>query len=127
GNEFLVNTGSNPCAHPALAAGSDGCFMATWDARDMTSAQSNSLDIYARPFSSAGSGGTVSRLNTHLYGDQYLPHIISNGTDYFAVWTSLGEDGSREGVYGRFLRGDGTVVGAELRINTSTASQQMQP
>jgi hypothetical protein len=127
GSEFLVNTDFNPCAHPGLAAGSDGGFMVAWDARDMASMNSNSLDIYVRPFSSAGSGGAVARVNSHLYGDQYLPQISSIGADYFAVWTSLGEDGSREGVYGQFLRGNGSMVGGELRVNTSIISQQMQP
>jgi hypothetical protein len=127
GAEFLVNTDFNPCANPNVAAGSDGGFMLAWDARDMTSVESNSLDIYARPFSSAGSGGTAVRVNTYLYGDQYAPRVSSIGTDYFVVWTSLGEDGSREGVYGQFLRNDGSTVGSELRVNTSTVSQQMQP
>ena len=35
GNEFIVNTDSNPCANPAVAAASDGGFMVAWDARDM--------------------------------------------------------------------------------------------
>ena len=39
GNEFLVNTDSNPCANPAVAAASDGGFMVAWDAHDM--AESN--------------------------------------------------------------------------------------
>ena len=72
---------------------------------DMTSPTTNSLDIYARSFSSAGagSGSTVVRVNSYLYGDQYAPRISSLGTDYLVVWTSLGQDGSREGVYGQFL------------------------
>jgi hypothetical protein len=127
GSEFLVNGDSNPCAHPTVAAASDGGFMMAWDARDMTSIQSNSLDIYIRPFSNTGVGSAVTRVNSYLYGDQYAPRISSVGTDYIVVWTSLGEDGSREGVYGQFLRGDGSMVGGELRVNTSTISQQMQP
>ena len=35
GGEFLVNTDSNPCANPAVAAASDGSFMVAWYARDM--------------------------------------------------------------------------------------------
>jgi hypothetical protein len=127
GNEFPVNSDFNPSAHPSLSAGSDGGFMVAWDARDMTSANNNSLDIYARPFSSTGSGGAVVRVNTYLYGDQYLPRLSSIGTNYFVIWTSLGEDGSREGIYGQFLRGTSSMVGSELRLNTSTVSQQMQP
>ncbi|MGD0251199.1 MAG: hypothetical protein ABSC01_00705 [Verrucomicrobiota bacterium] len=129
GGEFLVNSDSNPCAHPSVAAGTDGGFMIAWDAHDMTSPTTNSLDIYARPFTSAGagSGGTVVRVNTYLFGDQYAPRISSLGTDYLIVWTSLAQDGSREGAYGQFLRGNGSEFGTEFRVNTTTVSSQMQP
>jgi len=128
-NEFLVNTDSNPCADPAVAAGSDGGFVMTWDARDLTSLFTNGLDIYARPFTSAGagSGGTVIRVNSYLYGDQYAPRISALGTDYLIVWTSLGQDGPQEGVYGQFMRGNGSVVGGEFRVNTTTTGSQIQP
>jgi hypothetical protein len=127
GNEFLVNTDFNPCSNPDVASGSDGGFMVTWDARDMTSPLTNSLDIYARGFSSAGTGGTVLRVNTYLYGDQYAPRISSLGTNYLIAWTSLAQDGSREGVYGQFLQGNGSRVGGEFRVNTTTANSQIQP
>jgi hypothetical protein len=127
GNEFLVDAGSNPCANPSVAAGSDGGFMIAWDARDMTSPLTNSLDIYARQFTSTGSGGTVLRVNTYLLGDQYAPRISSLGTDYLIVWTSLAQDGSREGVYGQFLQENGSEIGGEFRVNTTTVSSQMQP
>src|ERR1019366_10059526 len=51
--EFLVNQDFNPCSNPAISAGSDGGFMVVWDAHDMANL-TNSLDIYARSFSSAG-------------------------------------------------------------------------
>ena len=77
-------------------------------------------------FSSAGVGGTVLRLNSYLSGDQYAPRLSSIGVDYLAVWTSLGQDGSREGVFGQFING-GSPIGGEIRGNTTTISQQMQP
>jgi hypothetical protein len=126
GNEFLVNTDSNPCATPAVAAASDGTFMIAWCARDMVNAN-NGLDIFARVFSSAGVGGTTMRVNSYTYGYQYAPRISSLGTDYMIVWTSLGQDGSREGVYGQFFQSSGSSVGGEFRVNTTTISQQMEP
>ena len=100
--------------------------MVAWDAQDMVD-HSNGWDIYARAFTSAGAGGAVLRVNSHLYGDQYAPRISAIGTDYLIVWTSLGQDGSREGVYGQFVHDDGTLVGGEFRVNTTTIGQQMQP
>jgi len=126
GNEFLVDTGSNPCANPAAAAASDGSFMITWGARDMVNL-ANGWDIYARAFSSAGVGGTTVRVNTYLPGDQYAPRISVIAGDYLIVWTSMGQDGSREGVYGQFVHEGGSLVGGEFRVNTTTVGQQMQP
>ncbi|HTX20892.1 MAG TPA: hypothetical protein VMD27_03375 [Candidatus Aquilonibacter sp.] len=126
GNEFLVNTDSNPCANPDVAAAADGSFMITWDAFDMAD-PTNSLDIYARSFTSTGVGGAVVLVNSYTYGDQYVPRISAIAGDYLIVWTSLGQDGSREGVFGQFVHAGGSLVGSEFLVNTTTAGQQMQP
>ena len=126
GNEFLVNTGTNICAEPTVAAGSDGGFMVAWAEKDVVIV-TNSWDIFARPFSSAGVGGTTRRVNTFTFGDQYSPKIAATGTDYLAVWTSLGQDGSQEGVFGQVLHGDGTPWGSEFLVNTTVMNAQMQP
>jgi hypothetical protein len=125
-DEFLVNADSNPCANPSVAAGSNGSFMVAWGMRDMIDL-TNSLDIYARSFTSAGVGSTVVRVNSYLYGDQYAPRVSALGTDYLIVWTSMGEDGSLQGVYGQFLNEDTSEIGGEFRVNTTTVSSQMQP
>lgn len=126
GSEFLVNVGLNPCASPSVAVAADGSFLFTWTAQDMTNFD-NSLDVYGRVFSSSGTGGSVFLINTHVYGDQYMSHVSSLGQDYLVVWTSLGQDGSREGVYGRFVHNDGSFSGDEFRVNTTTVGQQLQP
>lgn len=126
GNEFSVAAGSSPCANPSVAAASDGSFMVAWSGRDMA-VRTNGWDVYARPFSSTGTGGTTTRLNSYLSGNQYAPRLSAIGLDYLAVWTSLKQDGSREGVYGQFVHSDSSLVGGELRMNTTTVSQQMHP
>ncbi|HEX4644765.1 MAG TPA: hypothetical protein VH598_04080, partial [Verrucomicrobiae bacterium] len=126
GDEFLVNTGTNICSHPSVAGASDGTFVVTWAEKDSVMLN-NSWDIFARPFSSIGNGGATRIVNTQRYGDQFAPKISANGVDYLAVWTSMGQDGSREGVYGQFLRGDGSHSGGELRVNTTVLNQQIFP
>jgi hypothetical protein len=126
GSEFLVNTANNTSANPSVAAASDGGFLVAWGEKDLNNV-SNSWDIVARPFSSAGVGGTARRVNTFVYGDQFAPQVSSIGTDYFVVWTSLAQDGDREGVFGQFLHGDGSLNGSEIRVNTTTISQQIHP
>ncbi len=125
-DEFPVNTALNPCSAPSVAAGSDGGFVVAWAQRDLE-VRTNGWDIFARAFSSTGQGGAVQRVNTCLYGDQYAPEVSVIATNYLVVWTSLGQDGSWEGVYGQFLQNDGSASGAEFRVNTTTLSRQMQP
>jgi hypothetical protein len=126
GSEFPVNTDSNPCGNPSVAAASDGSFVVAWSAFDMTN-PTNGLDVWARTFSGAGVGGTVMRVNSYLLGNQYAPRISAVGGDYLMVWTSLGQDGSLEGVYGQFVHEDGSMVGGEFQVNTTTAGQQIYP
>jgi hypothetical protein len=124
--ELLINSGTNACANPSVAPSSDGGFVVAWMQKD-TLVRSNSWDVFARPFSGNGFGGVTRRVNTHVYGDQLAPKISASGSDYLVAWTSMGQDGSREGVYGQFLRGDGSLMGGEFRVNTTTVSQQIQP
>jgi hypothetical protein len=126
GGEFLVNNSYDICGNPQLASGSDGGFMIAWSQKNARIPQ-YSWDVFARPYSSGAVGGNIVTVNTRLYGDQYLPQISALGTDYLIVWTSLGQDGSREGVFAQFLRGNGAPAGSEFQVNTTTASQQMHP
>jgi hypothetical protein len=66
-------------------------------------------------------------LNSQLFGDQYRPKLASLGTSYMAVWTSMGQDGSREGVFGQFLNGNNSHSGGELQVNTTYLNQQIYP
>ena len=126
-NEFKVNSSTNPCANPAVAGASDGTFIVSWSERD-TVVKNNRWDVYARVFSSTGKpGASVQRVNTQLYGDQFAPSISSLGSDYMVVWTSKGQDGSREGVYGQYLRANGTLAGGEFQVNSTALNQQIHP
>jgi len=124
--EILVNTVTNKCAYPALAALNNGGFTVAWSQKDTD--LTNSWDVWGRAFSASGSA-TVKpfRINSYLFGDQYQPRLASGPNGVLAVWTSLGQDGDREGVFGRYLLGGDQVSGAEFQVNTTTASQQLDP
>ncbi len=124
-SEILVNQDDNPCSSPAVATASDGSYMITWCADDLANI-TNGWDIYECSFTN-GVGGTVTPVNSYTYGDQYNPRISVIGGDYLIVWTSLGQDGSREGVYGQFMHEGNTPVGSEFLVNTTTVGQQMEP
>jgi len=125
-SEFLVNSGTNICANPSVAAANDGGFAVSWMENDLQTA-TNGWDVIARPFNSSAVGGVTRRVNTYLPSDQLAPKIAAVANTYLVVWTSARQDGSREGVYGQYLNGDGALAGEEFRVNTTTASQQVYP
>lgn len=126
GGEFVVDSTTNVCANPSVAAGAAGGFVITWGQKDRTIV-TNGWDIFARSYTSAGSGGAIQQLNTFVYGDQFAPKISSLPSGYMVVWTSMGEDGSWDGVFGRFLDASGNPSGGEFQVNTTTVGRQIQP
>ena len=129
GNEFLVSTNNRPGANPAVASAQDGSFLIAWSSRDLLQI-TNGWDICTRPYTLSGTsyvGGQTIFANSHLLGNQYAPHLAAIGLEYLVTWTSLGQDGSREGVYGRDVHNDGSSIGNEFKVNTTVISQQMQP
>lgn len=123
--EFLVDAGNFPCSSPDVAVASDGSYMITWCAQNLTDL-ANGWDIYERSFTNS-TGGQANLVNSYTYGDQYNPRISVIDGDYLIVWTSMGQDGSSSGVYGQFVHeGDG-LVGNEFLVNTTTLGPQMQP
>ena len=119
----------NQCDSPAVAPLNDGGFTVVWSQKD-TLVPTNSWDVWGRAFSPSGSGLSPYefRINTYLYGDQYHPQIAAGPAGSLVVWTSLGQDGSREGVFGRFLAGGTQVSGTnDFQVNTTWRNRQMHP
>jgi len=144
GGEFPVNTSTvNPCANPSAAASPDGGFAIAWSQNNNASATSfaseftvsgastkslSSWDVLARIYNANGvAAAAPTRLNTFVYGDQYAPCIRSFQKSYLAVWQSLGQDGSMEGIYGQFLNGSSELAGAEFQVNSDNGSRQLNP
>ena len=126
GNEFLVNSSANLCSSPHVAAASGGGFMIVW-AEKGRQADTNGWDIWESTFSNTGVGSAARCVNTTRFGDQFSPSISWDGMDYLLVWNSLAQDGSREGVFARFLHDDGSPDQGEFQVNTTWINQQLQP
>jgi len=125
-NEIRVSTSANPCGTPGLAAAPNGGVLVVWAEKDMVNAQ-NGWDVKARPLAASGLLGSVAMVNTYTTGDQYLPRVAANADAALVVWTSMGQDGSWEGVYGQALGFDGSTIGGEVRLNTTTIGRQIHP
>ncbi|MDW7980060.1 MAG: hypothetical protein RMH97_05790 [Verrucomicrobiales bacterium] len=147
-DEFLVSQDAVClCANPCVAPGQDGGFIVTWSQNesrtltlgsasgtgtrvrsDATSLSTNSWDVFARIYGpDLIPTSPPFRVNAYTQGRQYLPRARAFGQNYLVVWTSLGQDGSREGIFGQFVTIKGGLIGTEFRVNTSTASQQFHP
>ena len=124
--ELLVNTTTNVCSGPAIGAAADGGFLLAWSEMQVDDL-TNGWDIFVRRFNADNTPATSpARANVYTRHDQYSPNVSSIGSDFLVVWTSDMQDGSREGVYGRFFR-DAAFVGDEFKVNTWAISQQIHP
>lgn len=87
-------------AEPAISARPGGGFTIAWTS---TSQDGSGKGVYAKRYSPTGAALDVEfRLNTTTAGNQLQPALaIANGNDFVATWTSAGQDGSLEGVYGQ--------------------------
>ncbi len=127
GSEFQVNSIDTVCANPGLTALPQGGFVAVWGQKDGDES-TRSWDIFARAFGNEGQPvGEVALVNTTTYGDQIGAQITAGATKALVVWTSLLQDGSWEGVYGRTLDFSALPIGDEFRVNTTTVGKQMEP
>ena len=125
GDEFQINSMAALCASPVVAASGEGGFTVAWNQRGPV--RNNGWDINARSYDSQGHPqGDAFLVNERTYGDQFDPAIAMSGMNHLIVWTSLGQDGSREGVYARLVSA-GSVAGSERRVNTTTEGKQMHP
>ncbi|MDA1273104.1 MAG: thrombospondin type 3 repeat-containing protein [Verrucomicrobia bacterium] len=126
-DEFLVNTGNNISANPTISNLPDGGFMFGWGGRNLDRLE-NGWNIFVRSFNSVGDPkGAQVMVNTHTEGHHYAPQIASVGGDQLVVWTSDRQDGSFEGVFGRFIGSNAEPISEEIQVNTFTASKQMYP
>lgn len=131
GNEFLINASTNLCAHPRVSAQGNN-FVVVWSENFGLSrgdeAATNSWDILSRVITREGGVAALPvKVNSFTYGDQYIPQVTASGEKGLVVWTSLGQDGSWEGIYGRFLSSTGQPLEDEFQINTRTLNSQFQP
>ena len=125
--EIRLNAGTNICSTPCLAALPQGGFVATWNEFDGDEI-ANGWDVFAGAYDASGVASRLpARINAYRYSNQLNPRISVAGDTALAVWTSLNQDGYREGVFGRFLATTGEVADDEFGLNQTVVSQQLDP
>ncbi|MEL7360955.1 MAG: T9SS type A sorting domain-containing protein [Bacteroidota bacterium] len=125
--EFQVNTTVvNRQEAPSVDTDADGDFVVVWQSRNQDG--SNFGIIGQRYDKSGATAGSEFQINTYTTGDQQDASVAVDVTgDFVVVWESDGQDGSGSGIYGQRYASDGTPLGGEFQINTTTAGNQSAP
>ncbi|MBN2577779.1 MAG: hypothetical protein JXB10_02220, partial [Pirellulales bacterium] len=131
GEEVLINstlTGNQRLSESgnAIAALADGGYVVTWS----SSGQDGSgWGVYGQCFSASGEAtGNEFPLNaTTQSNQQWSSASGSPDGSFVAVWQSNGQDGSQAGIVGRRFAADGTPLGDEFLVNTTTNQDQELP
>ena len=133
GNDFLINsTTFSTQTRPTMTALSDGRFVVAWEDYSQTGGDISSSGIRAWVFNVDGSpAGNDFLINSTTFSTQYRPTITALSDGRFVVaWadaSQTGGDNSGYGIRARVFNADGSPAGNELRVNSTTLSNQLDP
>jgi hypothetical protein len=128
GGQFQVNsytTGEQRQASLAMAPAGD--FVVTWWSEG-SFGDDPSVSVQARRFAADGSpAGPEFQVNTHTTGGQWGPEVGMDAAsgDFVVVWNTQHLLQETEIAAQRY-RGDGTLLGGEMLVNTDTTGEQFQ-
>jgi alpha-tubulin suppressor-like RCC1 family protein len=126
GLETRANTFSTGVQQfPAIAKLKIGYFVA-WSSNGQ---DGSGYGVYGQRYNDGGGKqGAELRISTATTGNQYMPKVAGLKAGGFIVtWQSDGQDGAGGGIYAQNYNSNGAKVGAEFRVNKTTAGAQTGP
>ncbi len=130
GANFQVNTyTTRNQLFPSVATDATGDFLVTWQSNKNAPVSSQ---IQGQRYSSDGMAvGGEFTVNTTTTSEQRYPSVAMTAAgDFVVVWDSLGSSGSDSygfSIQGQRYASDGTVLGGEFQVNTSTTLNECCP
>ena len=124
GSETQVNTTTaGNQQEAAVAMDYEGNIFVAWSSYAQ---DGDHYGVYGQLYDNTGAtiGGEIS-INTTTAGTQNNPHVNPTKDGWVVTWTSYNQDGDAAGVYAQAYLQDGTPVGVETLINSTTANYQM--
>ncbi|MEM9597777.1 MAG: hypothetical protein AAGD06_26155 [Acidobacteriota bacterium] len=110
-----------------VAVQPDGTFLIVWESDGQDGSDAT---VIARLFAPDGTptSGEI-QLNQTTAGDQeHLSVAVDGMGGYVVIWDGeASSGGSFDEIWGRRILANGTVVGDEFRVNTSTSNRQVYP
>ncbi|MBD3226398.1 MAG: T9SS type A sorting domain-containing protein [Caldithrix sp.] len=125
--EFQVNTYTNDYQwFGDVCVLDDIHFVVTWTSWRQDGSKGG---IYWQKFDTDGNRiGPEVPVNMTTYHYQWLPRVRTLGEDKLViVWSSWGQDGSRDGIYARSFNPSGESQSLETRLNDYTDNYQWEP
>lgn len=129
GSEFLVNTSTNSIQDlPSITSLNNGNFVIAW--RDYSTGGSKiRAQIFQSDGTSVGSEFQVFPTNTSTQADPAITSL--NNGNFVVTWSNyvsgVPGDTSVTDIYARIFLPDGTSVGSEFLVNTTTFREQYFP
>jgi len=128
GTEFRVNSYTSlDQSSPRVASSFGGSFVVVWQSEGQ---DGSGAGVFGQRYDASWLPlGSEFRVNTYTTSGQALPAVAvryaaGNG-DFVVVWTSGGQDGSGDGVFGqRFSGASGAPLGPEFQVNTYATGPQ---
>ncbi len=125
--EFPVNsftTGSQDA--PSLAPLPGGGFVVVWTSEGQ---DGSAWGVFGQRFGSSGTPqGSEFQVNSSVTGYQWSPKVAADASGRFvAVWSTFGQGGSGDGVFGRLYDAAGAPQGSEFEVSVSTTASFNHP
>lgn len=127
GSETRVNTYTTlDQNNPKVDALADGGWVVTWQSSFQDGANGG---IYQQAFNADGSArGGETHVNVYTAGNQWSQQVAAlSGGGWVVTWQSDAQDGSGAGIYQRAYNANGTAMGSEMLVNTTTTNHQWAP
>ncbi|PSL17591.1 calcium-binding protein [Shimia abyssi] len=133
GSDFQVNSHTpNDQQTASVASLQNGGYVVVWESYQQDGSQ---WGVFGQVFSPSGDEiGGEFRINAFTAGNQEINTDNTVGDNvtaledggFVVVWTSWGQDGSGQGVFGQRFDSSGVKVGEEFQVNSVTADDQRE-
>ncbi|GAA3110251.1 hypothetical protein GCM10010520_63360 [Rhizobium viscosum] len=124
--ETQVNTYTDGNQWPGSMAPLDGGgWVVTWSSAGLDGSETGILQQVYNADGTPRGGETL--VNTYTNSYQGGPTVVARDGGWVVIWGSNGQDGSSGGIYQQAYNADGTRLGTETRVNTTTDGNQGYP
>lgn len=133
GAEISINASTDKSDNPVTVAFDGTNYLVAWT-DEVGGAGSGEWDLFGQLVTPSGAlSGSVITISG-APGQQFLPNITFDGTNYLVTWTDMRNDTNKDAVcdqdegtcfdlFGQYLSKSGTLVGSEFAINTGAGNQ----